>query len=214
MSSTQKGNAFETQVLTALQSELSGGRLIVNPKTAVLTPKKAYPSRDRGSNITVDIALEAFLPSQPKPSVIWVFECKDYDGSIPVNDLEEFHAKLEQIGQDNTKGTFVTSAALQRGALEYAKSKGIGVIRLLPSSQIQHILALMTPSNFRGDIDWTEFPRALTTPTHRSERSFFANFGNYHFANLCSLLNYGLEESRNAKHCAQDGHQKDPSKKT
>src|SRR3989338_4758310 len=97
MNSTQKGNAFEAQVLAALQSELSGGRLIVNPKTAILTPKKAYLSRDRGSNITVDIALEAFLPSQSKPTVIWVFECKDYDGRIPVDALERSEEHTSEL---------------------------------------------------------------------------------------------------------------------
>jgi hypothetical protein len=45
---------------------------------------------------------------------VWVFECKDYTGRVPVDDGEEFHAKLQQSGEDNTKGTFVTTAAPQR----------------------------------------------------------------------------------------------------
>ncbi len=77
-----------------------------------------------------------FLPERERPSLVWIFECKDYAGSIPVDDIEEFHAKLQQIGEDNTKGTFVTSGALQRSALAYAQAKGIGVIRLLPGEQI------------------------------------------------------------------------------
>ena len=70
--------------------------------------------------------------------------------------MEEFHTKLQQIGEDNTKGTFVTSGALQRGALNFARSKGIGVVRLLPDDQIQvwsEMLSVHSAERSR-QIDW------------------------------------------------------------
>jgi hypothetical protein len=105
--------------------------LIVAPKRARIFRKKPYHSRDRQANITTDISIEAYLPNRELPTLVWVFECKDYSGNVPVDDIEEFHSKLQQIGEDNTKGTFVTSGALQKSARTYAESKKIGVVRLL-----------------------------------------------------------------------------------
>ena len=57
-----------------------------------------------------------------------------------MDELEEFHAKLSQIGGDNTKGTVITSkGAFQAGAVRYAKAKGIGLARLLPGEQVDWI---------------------------------------------------------------------------
>ena len=122
--------------MTLWQKSLRNDRLCASPRSAKIFRKKAYYSRDRQAQIVTDVSIEAFLPERERPSLVWIFECKDYAGSIPVDDIEEFHAKLQQIGEDNTKGTFVTSGALQRSALAYAQAKGIGVIRLLPGEQI------------------------------------------------------------------------------
>ncbi len=140
MSTTARGDAFEQRVYDALSKELRDERLCASPRNAKILKKKAYHSRDRGAAIITDVSIEIFLPDRRRPSLVWIFECKDYSGAVPVDDIEEFHAKLQQIGEDNTKGTFVTSGALQRSALAYAKAKGIGVIRLLPDDQINIVM--------------------------------------------------------------------------
>lgn len=190
MSSVSKGESFEERVYGALSEELRNERLCVVPKHAEIFRKKAYYSRDREANIITDVSIEVFLPKKEHPTLVWVFECKDYSGSVPAADIEEFHAKIQQIGEDNTKGTFVTSGALQSGALTYAKSKKIGVVRLLPSDQLEFIVELMTSvSMSRADeINWSEFSSALANPKHRSRRAFFASDDNYWFANWYTLL--------------------------
>ena len=140
MSTTAKGDAFERRVYDALADELRNERLVASPKGAKIFRKKSYHSRDRDAEIITDVSMELFLPDRDRPSLVWIFECKDYNSPIPVDDVEEFHAKLEQIGEDNTTGTIVTSGGLQRSALTYARSKGIGVIRLLPDDQIDQRL--------------------------------------------------------------------------
>jgi hypothetical protein len=137
---THNGDRFEARVYSALHWCLQSGRLGLLPGRATLHRHKRYYSKDRQSSITTDVSIEVSLERSEKPLLIWVFECKSYRGAVPVDDLEEFHAKLQQIGEDNTKGTLVTDTALQRGALSYAQSKGIGVIRLLPDDQISHVL--------------------------------------------------------------------------
>lgn len=198
MSSLAKGDAFEARVYKVLAEELRNERLCVAPKHAKIFSKKAYHSRDRQADITTDVSIEVYLPDRERPTLVWVFECKDYTGRVPVNDIEEFHAKLQQIGEDNTKGTFVTSGALQKSALEYAKSKRIGVIRLLPSDQMIVRIEFWTAASLarRAEVDWSEFSAALSNAHHRSERGFFGSDDGYWFPNWYSLLTHfiGVEK--------------------
>lgn len=190
MSSSAKGDAFESRVYAALAEELQTGRLCVSPKSAKIFRKKAYYSRDRSGDIVTDISVEVFLPNRERPSLVWVFECKDYSGSVPVNDVEEFHTKLQQIGEDNTKGTFVTSGAFQRGALNFARAKRLGVVRLLPDDQIQVLSEMLSVHSAERSrrIDWEEFDAALTQPSHTSRRAFFADGDGYSFASWSAML--------------------------
>jgi hypothetical protein len=110
------------------------------PELSEVFHQRPYYSSDRKRNIYFDVTIEMTLPNAPNPSIIWVWECKDYTSLVPVDDVEELHAKLEQIGADNTKGTIVTKVGFQSSALEYAKSKKIGLARIVPHSQVEWIL--------------------------------------------------------------------------
>ena len=194
MSTTSRGTLFEDRVFSALQNELKSNRLGISPKSAQIFRKKSYYSKDRESSIVTDISIEMVLPKKTKPTLIWIFECKDYAGTIPVNDIEEFDSKLQQIGAHNTKGTIVTSCALQSGAFSVSKSKGIGVIRLLPDDQVMHILELMASTSFVRKVNWSEFPKALLTPGHRSKEYFFGAQDGRWFADWTSLISHELSK--------------------
>ena len=86
----------------------------------------------------IDISIELYpADSSTDPTIIWVWECKDYSGSIPVGEIEKFNAVLEQIGAAKTKGTIISSEGiLDRSAIAYARAKGIGVARLMPEDKI------------------------------------------------------------------------------
>jgi len=195
MSSLAKGDAFEARVYEALAEELRNERLCVAPKHAKIFRKKAYHSRDRQADITTDVSIEVFLPGRQRATLVWVFECKDYSGRVPVDDIEEFLAKLQEIGEDNTKGTFVTSGALQKSALAYAGSKKIGVVRLLPSAQIIVLNEWMSAVSLGrpSQVHWSEFSSAISDPEHRSGRWFFASEDTYWFADWYSLLSHSIE---------------------
>jgi hypothetical protein len=115
---------------------------------------------------------------------------------------KQFHSKIQQIGEDNTKGTLVTSSSLQRSALTFARSKGIGVIRLLPDNQVIHIMEMITAASLTS-VDWSEFENALIDPNHRSRQAFFALHDEHFFAS-------GTPHSRTncpQKNRARDGGQ-------
>ena len=191
MSSVERGDAFENRVFEALKQELAEDRLGLSPSSARPYKRKGYYSRDRDNEVIVDVSIEVWLPGADRWSMLWVCECKDYSGAIPVNDVEEFKAKLDQIAGANKKGVIATSGALQQSALNYARANGIGVVRLLPDDQVHHVIYHMTPDvaarAFR--LDAAEFARALTDPRFVAHnRGFYAASDGYIFGNWTSLL--------------------------
>jgi hypothetical protein len=76
------------------------------------------------------------LPGCPHWSILWAIECKDYQHPLPVSEVEEFWAKLQQIGGVNVKGAIAVTGTLQSGAMAFAESKGIDVFRILPDDRM------------------------------------------------------------------------------
>lgn len=191
MSSVAKGNAFESRVFTAITNELNNERLGLSPKSASAFQKKGYYSRDRDSDIIVDISIEIWLPNADHWSILWVCECKDYGSAIPVDDVEEFKAKLDQIAGANKKGVIAVTGALQQGALNYARANGIGIVRLLPSDQVEYLSYMMTSAAIQesGRLDSSEFYRALTIPGFIGKnRDFYAEDLGYIFSGWHPML--------------------------
>lgn len=144
------GKDFENDVFDIIMNLITNNKFLVSLPNVYVYQQKEYYSKDRESYIKVDISIEKHLGNKEvvPPSLIIILECKDYKGFISVSEIEEFHSKLQQIGADNTKGIFVTrNGAFQKSALNYAKSKGIGLIRIMPDNQVNDILYCITISN-------------------------------------------------------------------
>ena len=195
MSTVAKGTAFENRVAAAIEAELGADRLGLSPASARSYRRKAYYSRDRGADIITDFSIEVWLPSADTWSILWVCECKDYSGSVPVDDVEEFKAKLDQIAGANKKGVLAVSGGLQASALRYARSNGIGVIRLLPNDQVEHLIYMMTATTLASEsrLSPAEFNSALTQPCFVGRnRDFYAAADGYIFGSWGALLKHGL----------------------
>ena len=128
---TQKGDFLEDRIFALFANEIENDRFWAKRDCCKVFRKKGYFSKDRQANIVFDISIEIYLPGAVEYSVLVVIECKNYEASVPVDDIEEFFAKLQQISGANAKGIVAAASAIQRGAREYAKSKGIGIIRYL-----------------------------------------------------------------------------------
>ena len=128
MSTTQKGNKFEEEVYNFLDNEISNGRFF-RREYCTIYRKKSYYSKDRSSNIVFDISIELRLSPNEDYSILILVECKNYNHKVPVDDVEEFYTKMEQISGGNTKGIIASRSAFQRGTFNFSKSKGIGLLR-------------------------------------------------------------------------------------
>ena len=146
MKQKNTGTEFENEVYDLIVAITNKNKFMVSNPNVRIKRKPRYYSKDREAEIEFDVSVEKYLvdPDENKdikPSIIIVIECKDYLKGIPVDDMEEFHAKLQQIGADSTKGMVITkNGFFQKSALLYAKSKGIALARMIPDDQIQYIL--------------------------------------------------------------------------
>ncbi len=129
---TKEGESFELEIKEALERELRQGEWGIAPECVKIFHRKAYYSQLRNKPIIMDVSIELYRPRLDTPYLIWVWECKDYKERVPVDDVEEFHAKLEQIKIHKTRATIVCRNGFQESSVAYAKSMGIGLARLLP----------------------------------------------------------------------------------
>jgi len=130
MNSTEKGSEFERRSLQMIQKALENGVFGVMKDCVKILPGMEYYSARRKANIKFDLALEVWQPEAPRFTYVYIVECKNYKGSIPVNDIEEFSAKISQVTGHNVKGIFVTNSKLQLAAKNLAESLGLMVINL------------------------------------------------------------------------------------
>ncbi|SHN20854.1 Restriction endonuclease [Pseudomonas asturiensis] len=169
LSTYAKGDLFEEQVFQFLSREIGEGRFFCRPEHCRIFRKRRYYSRDREDDIVFDIAIEIFIPGQPKPSMIVLVECKHYTGTVPVGDIEEFGAKIRQVTGLNAKGIFVSASAFQSGTINIARNQGFGVIRYFPDEGFQWELAraLLTGVRNASSRKRAEIEYALTHPGFR-----------------------------------------------
>jgi hypothetical protein len=123
-----------------VESELRGGHLGIHPSSARVYHHRAYHSPARKTDIIVDVSIELFRPGADQPYLVWIWECKDYRHAIPVDDVEEFHAKLTQIGPSRTKGTIASRSGFQASAIEVARTWGIGLVHMQSDGSLTRLL--------------------------------------------------------------------------
>jgi len=152
-----KGKRYEIEVANAVKAELRQGNFGLDPRFAKVCRKPRYFSHDRKKDIIFDVSIEVFRRGVSIPYFVWVWECKDYRHTVPVDDVEEFHAKLEQIGADKTKGTMITPVGFDSGSVAYAKSKGIGLWRYIRQGSLVNLM------EDRRGVAEEDILRALTT---------------------------------------------------
>lgn len=181
---TKKGDTFENKVYGIIQELLLTDEFYVSRKKSRLYSKKGYYSERRKSDIVVDISIETYIKNTDKFSILTVIECKNYGKKgVPVDDVEEFDSKLNQIGEHNTKGIIVANSHFQKGAINLAKSKKIGLIRINENNKVDWV-------NFRKDrkINFSMNSVESKLSTEILSSNFIGLFNQKSFFDLPSVL--------------------------
>lgn len=129
MNTIKKGDTLEDKVFELFKEYILKDRFWARKECCEIYKKKGYYSKDRKKNIIFDVAIEIFLPGQKTYSSLVLIECKNYNHKVPVDDVEEFFMKAQQISGGNIKGIVVSNNAFQEGAFNFSESKGIGLLR-------------------------------------------------------------------------------------
>jgi Zn-dependent peptidase ImmA (M78 family) len=129
MNTIEKGDRFEQTTLSIMNNAISSGRLGLRNEFCRIYHKKGYYSKDREKEIIFDLAIEVWPPNADRYTLLVLIECKSYSNSnVPVSDVEEFYAKIDQVSGVNAKGIFVTDSDFQEGAFTYARAKGMMLV--------------------------------------------------------------------------------------
>ena len=172
MNSTTKGDAFEAKVLDLLSEEIAADRFFLPKTCCQVFAKKGYYSKDREKKIVFDIAIETYLPGQNTYSLLTLVECKDYGSAVPVNDIEEFFCKMQQVGGTNIKGIVASTNSFQEGAIRFSKSKGIGLLRIFDRAKLNWVLTRSPSSLVSLNVaaeHWLSAMRGIKEESFRSD---------------------------------------------
>ena len=92
--------------------------------------QKVYTGRVSQRDIKVDVS---FNYSVAGSKLLFLVECKYYRHSVSVDEVEEFHSKIDDIGAH--KGILVTTVGFQEGAIKTAQGRGIALALLTKEYQ-------------------------------------------------------------------------------
>lgn len=179
MDTTAKGNSLEDQVYDFFRILIHSGRFFTNPEYSRIYKKKAYFSKDRENNIVFHIAIESSLPAQQLPSLLVLIEYKNYNYKVPVDDVEEFYAKTQQIASANSKSILVSSNSYQDGAINFARSKGIGLVRYFKPEELDWVLTRSPENSFLYSYAGSESAMAYRSLTTQEFMSRWCDFYGY-----------------------------------
>ena len=129
INTTKIGDQFESKSLEILKRVIEEEQLGSLSKHLRIFSKKGYYSHIRKSDIIFDLTIEVWPPNATRYALIYIVECKDYSTRVPVNKIEDFHSKIQQVAGVNVKGIFISNSPLQKAGYSYAESVGMMVIQ-------------------------------------------------------------------------------------
>lgn len=132
LSTVQKGDALEDAFYEYLVAQKKSGKLvdgIYKPELCEIYKKKRYYCSEREADITFDVVVEIRREDAEGFALVIVFECKNYGGSLPENEITDFSDKLQRLFRHKAKGVLVCSSRLQSGAMKAVEKRGLGLIK-------------------------------------------------------------------------------------
>lgn len=112
--------------------------------------QKVYKGRISQRDIKIDVSFNYTIAGA---DLLFLVECKCYNHAVPVDDVEEFYSKINDIGAH--KGIMVTTVGFQDGTIKTAKGRSIA-------------LALLTKERQKGELRYVVngIGQITTPPSH------------------------------------------------
>lgn len=138
MNTISKGNELETQVYDWLSERIDEyGKLVC------LHRHKVYQCAN-GRKIDVDVSVDVYvsqsLKDKDKPSMTYIFECKNLNHTLDIADFDEWRGKLDDLGKTGHKLYIVCRMGFTKQTINLAEGARIGLIKFPYASEVQYIL--------------------------------------------------------------------------
>lgn len=140
MNTVKKGDLLENRIFDLFVQLIENDSFFAKKDCCKVFKKKGYYSKDREKDIVFDISIELFMPGYQDYSSLVLIECKNYNHKVPVNDIEEFFQKTQQVSGCNVKGIVVSNNSFQESAITFSKSKGFGLAKYSWGESLSWIL--------------------------------------------------------------------------
>lgn len=132
MNTTEYGEAFEKQVFEFLKNILTSDDVPgASAKRSRIFFKKRYDT-STNRTIVVDVSIETYVSDEHEKSGDWstllIFECKRYNNTVNIADLDEFETKIRKIGGYGVKGYFVTTSGFSKNTINEARKYHYGLV--------------------------------------------------------------------------------------
>lgn len=129
MNTVKIGDIFEDKCYDLIEHAVKNDKLGISASHARVFRKKKYYSDKRKKDIIFDLAIEIWPEDAKNYSMLLIIECKNYrTKDVPVDDVEEFESKVDQVSGKNAKAIMISARSFQEGAFNFAKSTGMMLI--------------------------------------------------------------------------------------
>jgi len=131
MNTVKIGDKFEDKSYHLIVKAIENDELGISKSSAKVFRKKGYFSARREKEIIFDLSIEIWLKNARRYSLLFLIECKSSNSKkVPVDDVEEFWGKIDQVAGKNVKGVMISDNCFQGGGLTFAKNTGMMLIEV------------------------------------------------------------------------------------
>lgn len=139
MNTVKKGNKFEEDSYILIKNAIENDVFGIKPEFSKVYLKKGYYSELRKKEIIFDLSIEIWPPKAERFSNLYLIECKSYTNKkVPVDDLEEFLFKVNQIANQGhfIKAVFISDNSFQDGTYEIAKNARVMLLEVNEENEL------------------------------------------------------------------------------
>ncbi|NLP59337.1 ImmA/IrrE family metallo-endopeptidase [Lutibacter sp. B1] len=132
MNTVKIGDKFEDKSYYLIEKAIENGELGILKNTAKVQRKIGYYSKDREKEIIFDLSIEIWPENAERYTLLFLIECKSSPSGnyVPVDDVEEFNTKINQVAGGGVKGVMITDSKFQSGGITFAKNKRMMLIEV------------------------------------------------------------------------------------
>lgn len=131
MNTVKIGDKFEDKSYHLIEKAIENDELGISKSAAKVFRKKGYFSAKREKEIIFDLSIEIWPKNAKRYSFLFLIECKSSNSKkVPVDDVEEFWGKVDQVAGKNVKGVMISDNSFQSGGLTFAKNTGMMLIEV------------------------------------------------------------------------------------